>query len=203
MTSRNQGMPQKPDPVTGEPRPPKAPIYGRAAEYTDTSEGKAPKPPGGCSPTLEWHTESNASNLLASAFVALLMIAVLLLAEGVSWVGYWWVWVAVVVIPLIPYWVMRGSFRAAGAGWLRTDRGWVDTYDIILIRLEVTTKSVLTLQDSTKRGVTVEIGSLQSNRRLWDLVYNGMLCSIENGVTTEVNAYAQKVLKLPAPKYDF
>lgn len=198
MTSRDQGLPPKPDPNTGEPRPPKAPTYGRAG-LENASQGKAPSPPRGCSPTLEWHVESNASQLVASIIVGLLMMAVFFVAKGTSWVGIWWIWALIIITPAIPYWGLRGTFYAAGSDWLRTKHGWVNTYDLILIRLDITTKVVLTLQDSTKRGVSVDITGVQINRRIWNLVYNGMLHSIANGTATDVNSYAKKVLKLPSP----
>jgi hypothetical protein len=76
----------------------------------------------------------------------------------------------------------------------------VNTYDLVRIKLEVTTRARLTLQDSTKRGVAVDVTGVQLNRRLWNLVYNGMLHSIANGTATDVSTYAQGALKLPKPQ---
>ncbi len=200
MVSQDQVLPPQPDPTTGEPRPPKAPTYGRAPNETDASQGKPPSPPRGCSRALEWHIESNRKYLQAALWVVLLELVVFTVAEGLTWVGLWWVWVLIAVTPAIPYFGLRGTFYAAGTDWFRSKGGWVHTYALTTIRLEVSTKAVLTLQDTAGRGITVDITGIQINRRLWDLVYNGMRHSIVIGTATDVSNYAQSVLKLPKPQ---
>lgn len=55
---------------------------------------------------------------------------------------------------------------------------WVDTYDLVAVRLLMPgCRWALRLTDSAGRTVLAPVGPLQANQRLWALVYNGILHS--------------------------
>jgi hypothetical protein len=114
VAAQEKALPPMPDPVSGQPRPPNAPVYGRVPDEADGSGGKAPSPPRGSSPTLEWHVETGAKHVKAALFGGAVMIAVFFVAAGTDWVGYWWMWLAVVGVALILYFGMRGRFMRRG-----------------------------------------------------------------------------------------
>ena len=64
MTDQNpiKDLPLKPDPVTGEPRPPHAPNFRGNEKYNrdtqDRRQTRKPSPPPGQSPVLAWRQGS-------------------------------------------------------------------------------------------------------------------------------------------------
>jgi hypothetical protein len=191
-------LPPKPDPTTGEPRPPHGPIYGKPAtsDGHDPKAGK-PKPPSGFGPTLEWHVQSNKSALLTAGVTLAFILGVLVLLRGVTWMQYWWAWAGSVGIAALIWWMGKDRHYEAGADWLR-HRGWVNTYRLHEIQLNVLEGSVsLTLQDDLGGALSIDVQELQSHQRMWDLVYNGMRHSVANGVTVTINNYARTAFKLP------
>jgi hypothetical protein len=193
-------LPPKPDPDTGEPRPPHAPRYGSPAG-TEGHDSKAakPKPPPGFGPTLEWHVESRRSALLIAGLAVVLLLGVEFLFFGLSLVDHWVGWAIVLGTGVLLYLGFAGRTFAAGAEWLRST-GWVNTYRLQLIEMNVLQGSVsLTLQDDQGGALSIDIEDLQSHQKMWDLVYNGMRHSVAAGVTVKLNDYARSVLKLPSP----
>ncbi|SFS55671.1 hypothetical protein [Saccharopolyspora flava] len=83
----------------------------------------------------------------------------------------------------------------AGADWLRVNRRWVDTYDLAEIRLSGTLKGwTLHLTDRRGREVRSYIATVETNRQLWALVYNGMVHSVQNGAS--LNNFTTGMLRL-------
>lgn len=194
-------LPPRPDPVTGEPRPPHAPRHGDHPDGRPRATRAArPKPPPGCGPTLEWHVEGRTSALAVAAVALAVMIGVITAFSGTGWVGSWVVWLILLGGAGLMYYGLAGRTYAAGADWLRR-HGWVDTYRLHQIELHALQGSVsLTLRDDAGGALSIDLRDLQSHQPMWDLVYNGMLHSVAGGTTVHVNDYARAALGLPTPQ---
>ncbi|GAA2160750.1 hypothetical protein [Actinomadura napierensis] len=66
-----------------------------------------------------------------------------------------------------------------GADWLRYAWKWVKLYE--LTEIEVTGDRELRLKDRGEREVKIELKEFGKNRRLWNLVYNGIQHSYHYG----------------------
>lgn len=188
-------LPPKPDETTGTPRPPRAPLYGTSNDSNHDPSVPAPEPPDGCGPTLEWYVASKKSTWLGALFVVALFIAFFTIFYGFSWMAMWWVWLVIALTAGLLALYVRGTFFAAGADWLRTSNGWVNTYELTEVEIHLHgVKIDLFLKDSSGRATNNQIADLQANHDLWDLVYNGIRHSAANGA--KVNSYARGALKL-------
>jgi hypothetical protein len=188
-------LPPKPDITTGTPRPPRAPLYGSSNDSNHDPAAATPRPPDGCGRTLEWYVVSNRSVWTGGLFVIVLFIVFFTVFFGFSWMSTWWMWAIIAATAGAIVFGIRGTFYAAGADWLRTRDGWVNTYDLVEVKMNLNgTKIDLFLKDASGRATNNPIADLQANHDLWDLVYNGIQHSAANGA--DVNAYARGALKL-------
>jgi hypothetical protein len=192
-------LPPKPDARTGEPRPPEAPLRAGWSPGEKASPGEVPpfEAPPGRGPVLEWYQHSRASTwwAAASGFGVLAGFATFK-AGGLQWVGYWWMWLIIVLTLLFVFFSVGGKRLSAGADWLRGKKGWVSTYELTRIKA---TRAYATIAfqftDAEDRHLYMTATDLQENPRLWDLVYNGVLHSVYvNGA--EVNSLGRKTLQL-------
>lgn len=191
-------LPDKPDAATGEPRPPAAPLYGNPGE-DNSRQGSPPSPPPGFGATLEWFSETRRHGIYAAIFTLLIVCGSITLFRGLTWVSHWQIWLIAGVGATLIYNTIRREAFSVGVDWLRHG-GWVDTYRLTEIKMHALTNSIeLALEDDRGGGLSIDIQVLQSHRRMWDLVYNGIRHSIASGVTVEVNDYARSALKLPSP----
>ncbi len=213
MTDRtgDRALPPRPDSQTGEPFPP----HGRAYKGRDhkpehdrnreTRLSHKPDPPFGMGPVLTWHKASKRSKLvLFLGSLALLAAAgsVISLLRGnglLGWAQYWPLWAIIVVAS----WLITAPFTftvlSAGADWLQLDKfrfgihtksGFVKLYE--LREVHVMTGGVtfyLELADDTW-SIDRALHEWQHDRRLWDLVYNGILHSVAAGAEVDRNARA-------------
>lgn len=110
--------------------------------------------------------------------------------------------VVLFLIPILFGWLLfnhsHRQFVAAGAGWVAHNSGWVHTYDLIQVKIEIDAQPFLYLLDSDLRATRPPLREIQQNRELWDLVYNGILHSFqERHVHTNPNA--RRILQLHGP----
>lgn len=194
-------LPPVPDPVTGQPRPPHAPVRSTwPSGVPDVDPARRPNPPPGEGPVLEHFRESRREGLRGAAF----MFGVAALIStwkfgGFGWVSVWYAW-AFVIAPFVLH-VLYTSWTdvfSAGALWLQYKSRWVRTYELTEIKLKGRGWGWVYLQveDRHLQRLWVPMNLLVQNRELWDLVYNGILHSAHtNRVRT--NRGARTLLRLP------
>lgn len=109
---------------------------------------------------------------------------------------------AVLSVPFVSAYLLyrhgRRDFVGAGVGWLSDGRGWVRTYELVEVSIAVDLKPFLYLVDSDHRACRPSLESVQQNRDLWDLVYNGILHSFQER-HVHTNANARRILQLHGP----
>ena len=118
--------------------------------------------------------------------------------QGFEWVSYWYNWPLPPLVALLIYLTLRKGWVAAGSRWLQHKNAWVDTYDLVDIKIGANgANQVLKLADSTGRRIqSLPLRDLQENADLWDLVYNGILHSVVNGKANPPRG-TRVILKLP------
>ncbi|MPZ00783.1 MAG: hypothetical protein GEU97_22980 [Actinophytocola sp.] len=219
---RTRGLPPRPDPETGEPLPPPGRGWkaysgsDRKPEHNPSRETRLshkPHPPPGRGPVLAWHKESKRGKV-RSFFGSIIFFAVvfavlsLIQGRGLDMLTAWPVW----LIILAGSWLITGPFTyvvvSVGADWCQHQsyrfgykRGShvIDLYD--LVKVEVVTGGVaqlyLTLY-GPERGIHMALHEWQRERRMWDLVYNGILHSVAKAA--KVNKMARAVLEINRPR---
>ena len=199
------GLPQRPDPFTGLPRPPQAPMRGaRTRDWErDDALANAPDPPPGEGPVLAWYRGSWLVVAMYGGIGLAVNLLVLWAAEGFNfrWLGQWWAWPAVAVI--VSFAAMAGLAQRtglqcwAGAEWAATRRGWVRTYELTEIEIRPARQyTYLSLRDQDGRHAAFLLSSVLRDGLLWDLVYNGILHSVvESGAYVDTGT--RERLRLP------
>lgn len=215
QTANGAGVPElppRPDPETGEPFPPPgrgwrgykgtevAPEHARDRE---TRLSHKPEPPPGRGRVLVWHKESKRGKLvLFVGSLALLAggLSVIRLLNGNSpfdWVSLWQIWPFLLLVALLITGPVTYTVLSAGADWfqlqavrfgLTRKQGFIKLYE--LREIEVTTGGVslyMRLADDTY-GIDLALHEWQYDRRMWDLVYNGILHSAAAGAAVNRNA---------------
>lgn len=219
-----EDLPPKPDPVTGLPRPPRAPsskielwpkdrnpFTGRPHAPRKPSLLRSPAaatitPPEGQGPLLEYHRHDykREVGLLVFLLVAYSGVIALLLATRPEHRAPWWLVGGIfMALAAISIHQVRGSDCAVGAEWLRTAHGdWVRTYE--LVEFSTRFRGIdMALHFKDKDGRTVEINGsdLCASDDLWSLVYNGIVHSIVlNGARTTPGL--RRELSLPRPRVE-
>lgn len=159
---------------------------------------------------LRWHREGRKGLLLSAAMgfavpASVIAYDIVVSGDGVSFFTDWsrpLPTVALIVLPFLFAWLLfnhsRREFTAAGAGWVAHNTGWVRTYELVQVKIEVDAQPHLLLVDSDLRATRPPLREIQQNRDLWDLVYNGILHSFqERYVHTDPNA--RRILQLHGP----
>lgn len=199
-------LPPKPDPLTGEPRPPAAPLESGTkgpSGKLDRGKEKVPKSPEGQGPMLEWFYPDRTTRVISGLVLSAICALVYVIKDmGFSWVTTWWLWLILVPWPFVFMWSGRNARHSAGAEWLAYGRGsWVRLYELTSIKVTIVSGGMarkLELEDSGGRSLWVQIDDLQSNPKLWDLVYNGLIHSV-HGSGAETNKRARDWLRLENP----
>lgn len=198
-------LPPKPDPLTGEPRPPATPLrHGGPRSEPESDVRRRPPPPAGEGPVLEWFELSRRSFVKGIAAIVVFGAILGSVAEaGLDWMteigsaGPYWGFTAFLIVLFV------GSNRArvvtAGAEWLRTGRRrYVRTYELVRLVVKLDRGSrYLTLTDLKGHVAHMDLGTIQENPRLWDLVYNGILHSVHLR-PVEADRETRAALDLPA-----
>ena len=200
---RSDELPPKPDVRTGEPRPPEAPLVesmGRSRYEQDheTSTRRKLNPPEGRGPVLEWYQDNQRSGV-KYFFVGFFFIVIgLTLKEwGFQWVQYWQAWPWPVALGLVFYFWSRREIVAAGADWYKKGKYWVDIYDLKSVKIKTGPGRLdLEMDDRSGRGVATTCLVIEKNRKLWDLVYNGIVHSVKDH-PVETNKASRQYLDLP------
>ena len=200
---RTDELPPKPDAQTGEPRPPAAPLVESTGKNTyeadrETSTERKPDPPSGRGPVLEWFQENRRSGL-KYFFIGFFFIVIAgsIRDLSFSWMGVWWLWLFPVGLGLVLYFVFRREAIAVGADWYKKGRRWVDTYDLKSVQIKTGPGRLdLNMTDRSGRSVATTCLVIEKNRKLWDLVYNGIVHSVKDH-PVETNKASRQYLDLP------
>lgn len=203
----SKGLPQKPDAITGEPRPPRAPLqrdWRKPEENSKRALSKVPHPPEGSGSILESFHPTIASSYTFGFWISLSMFGLMTLQDfGFGWVHVWWLWLFVVPWPFF-FVLKRSRIRiSAGADWLMYgNSGLVRTYELTKINLDgAGWDAVLEIEDRAGKRIRAPLRRFQYNRELWDLVYLGFLHSVQAGPARS-NAGANALLDLKVPAND-
>lgn len=187
-TMNDPELPPPPNPDTGQPAPPAAPPYRGVGKSADVDDGPGEPmlaPPKGHGPVLAWHNPTWWKDGFRPALTYIFIILVVFLTlkdRGIGWMTTyrWWLFLVGVSLLSVPY--FRGQPFAAGAAWFRNGKKWVNTYELISVRVASYYGFYsLKLEDADGHRISIHTGTIQHNRRLWDLVYNGIVHSTHNG----------------------
>lgn len=176
-------LPSRPDRETGEPRPPAAPVEHSGDGWVEKPPRRLPPPPEGQGPTLEYYRESARSVWLGGLVPAGLLLLLAVWHSGTIAFTQWFVWLIIGVVYAFIVYRGRSAVLTAGAEWVRINRYWVRLYELTRIHYVITAQGAgreFSLDDRCG-GITVPLHVLQSNERLWDLVYLGMRHSAASG----------------------
>lgn len=198
-------IPPRPNSRTGEPRPPQAPRSTAFGELPSRSAkiARYPEAPNGRGPVLEWYHGTIDSVWMSSLFVSALCFVIITLKDwGFEWMGTWQLWLLVLVpAPLWAAWQIFIVDRwgiSAGADWLAVKGGHVDLYELTEVEVVGTSGGLswdLELTDRKGSELSINIRELQANQELWNLVYNGILHSVQQG-SARTNQKALDKLRL-------
>ncbi|MBA8826638.1 hypothetical protein FHX42_004017 [Saccharopolyspora lacisalsi] len=202
-------LPPKPDPVSGEPRPPRAPGFHKEDKPPkdqdrdrDQSTHRMPTPPEGEGRMLEWYRHSQR-NAITAGLGALVIIALgITLMQGFSplWMTAWWMWLIVAAGAFVVYGSFRSVECAVGAEWIKVGKAWVRLYELTEIKAKHRSNAIhLDFKDSAGRVVVVKSDDIQEDRDMWDLVYNGILHSVIAG-GADTNKLVHSAFKVPRPE---
>ena len=195
-------LPRRPNPETGEPRPPRAPRVSKKEVPTPRNQKirKHPDgPPAEYGPRLEWRQQSAVGVLTSGALAFAFLLVVCLLFAGSDAVTLWFMWLIYIVTGALVALAAHKDWIAAGAGWLQNRNTWVNTYELVEVKIGAASASqTLKLKDLAGQYTEVKLRDAQENPDLWDLVYNGMLHSAVNG-KVNVSPGHRKILGLPEP----
>lgn len=207
-------LPPKPDPQTGQPRPPSAPLEPgntKPATRREKARAKVAAPPAGEGPVLEWFYPDRTSRVIAGLVVSLLGLMTYVIKDwvnglsGFSWVDTWWLWLLLAPWPFV-FLLFGNEPISAGADWLAGRRIFVKTYDLVKVEVGIVSGGVaheLQLTDEYGKSANYRISELQQNHALWDLVYNGLIHSVHlNGAETNQRARDYLLLDYPPTATD-
>lgn len=167
-----------------------------------------PRPPGK-GPVLGGSRVSNKIALIAGSGVPSQLIVYVSLytwSDGgpFDWMGLWWMWALIAIVPAYVLLFWRGSTVSVGADWLmQNKRRWVATYDLVSVEVSgEPTDRYLNLEDRDRRFFRLRLHELQEKPWIWDYAYNGILHSVVEG-GAEADAETRLQLRLPpAPDDD-
>ncbi|MCA1186898.1 MULTISPECIES: hypothetical protein [unclassified Saccharopolyspora] len=182
---------RKPDPITGLPRPPRAPVLvtWRSEGRTRRAFARFPPAPPGEGPILEWCHGLDTGLLKAGLFVSGLgVLRYCWLDWGFEWARTWWLW-AIAAAAAVPFYLRgRSEGYSAGADWFASStRSYVKLYKLKTIAIERPGDAAepwLVLTDGYGGSARAPLHRIQRKRALWDLVYNGIAHSVHRGPAT-------------------
>lgn len=200
---RTDELPPKPDVQTGEPRPPSAPLVESTGPSTyeqdrEIDTKSKPSPPDGRGPVLEWFRENRRSGVMSFLVGFFFLVAAGTIKEwSFSWMSVWWLWLFPVGLGGILYFAFRRKVIAAGADWYKSGSHWVDIYELKSVKVKVAPGRLdLVLHDRSGRSIVTTCLAIEKNRKLWDLVYNGIVHSVKDH-PVETNKASRQYLDLP------
>ncbi|MFI0355143.1 hypothetical protein [Actinomadura sp. 9N407] len=211
-------VPPRPDPLTGRPRPPDAPLQGEPRARDNSPGGAKLDSPNGRGPALAWLNPRRRDVIgLIAVSVGLPVFTTTLIyititqgleseldgliamlgTEAYGWMPNPLLWLpALVAMVAFAAGLYRKLWLAAGADWLRYGNSRVDTYELVRVSVNrYSETSILLLIDSGGSRVSIDARALMRNRDLWNLVYNGILHSVAYGGAA-VDARTRALLQL-------
>jgi len=192
-------LPARPDRHTGEPRPPHAPAYKGRHSQSGPDPVRKPSPPQGQGPVQAWYPGTSTLATVITGVVWCVILGGILVLRNGHLPLVVWAFIGLVSAGLA--WSSRTGACAAGSDWVARNDRWVRTYELIEITYRARFGPRLRLHDSAGRTATIKIESLQGDREVWDLVYNGILHSvIADGARTDRQLHL--ILDLPYPDPD-
>ena len=212
--SGSPDLPPRPDSHTGEPFPPHGLSYfggEQQPHYADPTReqrlSRRPKPPPGKGPVLAWHRESRSGKVMGVIVGLALMLALvagvsLVRGMGLSAFKYWQIWIVIAVFTFLTTSPFTYLTYAAGADWLLVERSrwgikkrvWLDLYNLTKIDASYGGTTFHLWLYGKGGGFSRSTQELQMDRRIWDLVYNGILHSVASGA--QVSNQAIGILQL-------
>jgi hypothetical protein len=198
-------LPPRPQPDTGLPRPPAAPLdnsWGTSHRRGTDRTSTPPAPPGGQGTTLEWISRSWKAIPQVALFIFVILAGFATLKDwGIGWMRVWWLWLVAGGLSLLAglaVWSSEGM--EAGADWFKYGGSWVKTYELTEVNLEKSWGSDrLELKDVDGHDLSIKMLNIQINPDLWNLVYNGILHSVHYGGAV-ANERAVVRLRLDEPR---
>lgn len=212
MTSdRFAGLPPRPDPETGQPFPP----HGRGWKGKDRSPeddrdretrlSHRPDPPSGKSPVLAWYKDSKRGKAalfltcIAMFSVAMTFVSIVDGDPPLSWASLWGVWLGICVFSLLITRPLTYTVLSAGADWCQLQfvrfgvtyrRQFVKFYELRDITTVAGPTALYIKLSDDNDFIDLPRVEWQPDRRIWDLVYNGILHSVAAGAKVDANAHA-------------
>lgn len=212
-------LPPKPDPQTGQPFPPEAPFYS-GPELPQNQErgpmaGSPPRraaAPDAMGPALAWRqigAKDGVRGYLWSLVILIVGMGIvsLLKGYGLDGLSFWQVWLIIIVGAYLMADPLTRQTISAGADWVqwkrrpkwyqrRRDRGtFLKIYRLTKIEgYGAGPVLYVRIVDEDGRGIDRTRTELHPDRRIWDLMYNGIQHSIANGC--EINSLAIQMLHL-------
>lgn len=200
---KNRELPPPPDPETGVPEPPAAPPFRGLGKADGTANGPGEprlSPPEGHGPVLAWRNPLWWKDGFRPAITYVLIVPVIFLIvreQGIGWMANYLVWLVMGGFVLLSVLYVRGRSLAAGAEWFRLGGTWVNTYELVSIRVVAYYGFYsLKLEDADGHRISIQTGTIQENRLLWNLVYNGIVHSAHNG-RLALDRLTRRILELP------
>lgn len=207
-------LPPRPNRETGEPFPPHGLSYVRGQQvdlvtdpHRETRLSHRPEPPPGYGPVLAWHKESRRGKVALVLTGIVVMLAIVagisfFHGDGLAAFGYWQMWVFVIIGTVLLSSPFSYLTYAAGADWLLVERArwgvkkriWVALYELKKIDVSYGGTTFHLFLYDKDGGLARSFEELQRDRRIWDLVYNGILHSVASGA--QVSPQAIGILKL-------
>lgn len=205
-------LPPRPDPQTGQPKPPPAPGFmgtdkpDKKNPITDPSQ--APSPPPGQGPVLAWYKTSRLGAIVAAlatcgTFGLITFGGSFALGVSHRWMMLWWLWAVLGLLLALGSYFRRRIDISVGADWLQDRRHWVKLYELTNVTLvgrnsyRGNTYSLI-LKDRDGHVILIPVNSIQKDRDIWDLVYNGILHSVVIG-EAETNRRLHAIINVPRP----
>lgn len=191
-------LPPQPDPNSGEPRPPRAPVPRHEATRTSRAR-RTPEPPDGRGPTpVMAHYREQARYALLDALKATATFAIFLVVLNVVGSATEIVWIAYPVTGI--YFLGFLLFRqrelvSCGVEWVQHNHHWIHgTYELDRIdhAYDARGKQPQLVLDKHVHRVKLSVDILGSNQELWDYIHLALRHSAVNGA--EITATAREQL---------
>lgn len=185
-------LPPRPDPQTGEPKPPNAP-FQRPHDLGESTPSRVPDPPEGQGPVLAYQREPRRAVWLSAPVPPLVLLVIFVATTGLVALTYWFTWVILIAYFAFLVYKGRSDVLTAGADWVQYRRTWVRTYELVRIHYTPAAQGMRhdVVLDETNHGMVVPIEVLQSNKQLWNYVHLGMRHSVANGAQVTRSARNQ------------
>ncbi|MQA07932.1 MAG: hypothetical protein GEU98_05125 [Pseudonocardiaceae bacterium] len=156
-----------------------------------------PDPPPGTGPVLAWHRENHRGKVSGffwafGLLTALAAFSMILDGDPLALFTFWPGWIIILVFSYLMSDPFGYFCYSAGADWVQAQRTrwgitrkhYITLYDLTEIEASYGGPTFHLHLRNAERGFSRSFEELQRDRRIWDLVYNGILYSVANGAKT-------------------